>query len=116
MTDLTPQAVFAIPGDKDQRTGGYLYNARVLAELNAAVADVPYAQGILWRARRDDQDMLIVGTMHIHDPRLEAIREQIRDEVENADLILLEATAESEQQLQNLFWPCCTCFGQGRYK
>jgi len=36
------RAVFAIPGDKDQRTGGYLYNANVLAELNAAALTVSY--------------------------------------------------------------------------
>lgn len=29
------KAAFAIPGDKDQRTGGYLYNATVLRLLNA---------------------------------------------------------------------------------
>ncbi|APX14126.1 glycosyltransferase family 4 protein [Tateyamaria omphalii] len=28
------RAVFAIPGDKDRRTGGFIYEARVLAELN----------------------------------------------------------------------------------
>ncbi len=28
------EAVFAIPGDKDRRTGGFIYEARVLAELN----------------------------------------------------------------------------------
>lgn len=28
------QAVFAIPGDKDRRTGGFIYEARVLRELN----------------------------------------------------------------------------------
>ncbi|WP_299747555.1 glycosyltransferase family 4 protein [uncultured Tateyamaria sp.] len=28
------QAVFAIPGDKDRRTGGFIYEARVLKELN----------------------------------------------------------------------------------
>ncbi|MEP6017049.1 MAG: glycosyltransferase family 4 protein [Paracoccaceae bacterium] len=28
-------AVFAIPGDKDRRTGGFIYEARVLDELNA---------------------------------------------------------------------------------
>jgi glycosyltransferase involved in cell wall biosynthesis len=29
------KAVFAIPGDKDRRTGGFIYEARVLDELNA---------------------------------------------------------------------------------
>ncbi|PTX54507.1 hypothetical protein C8N43_3322 [Litoreibacter ponti] len=29
------QAVFAIPGDKDRRTGGFIYEARILRELNA---------------------------------------------------------------------------------
>ncbi|MEO0504139.1 MAG: glycosyltransferase family 4 protein [Pseudomonadota bacterium] len=30
------RAVFAIPGDKDRRTGGFIYEARVLDELNRA--------------------------------------------------------------------------------
>ncbi|MEL7164835.1 MAG: glycosyltransferase family 4 protein [Pseudomonadota bacterium] len=35
MMDETFRAVFAIPGDKDRRTGGFIYEARVLDALNA---------------------------------------------------------------------------------
>lgn len=37
-------AVFAIPGDKDQRTGGYVYDATVLRRLNALGHDTAYLQ------------------------------------------------------------------------
>jgi len=35
-------AVFAIPGDKDRRTGGFIYEARVLDELNALGCDTEH--------------------------------------------------------------------------
>ena len=38
------RAVFAIPGDKDQRTGGYIYNAAVLRLLNDAGFETTYLQ------------------------------------------------------------------------
>ncbi|MEL6452361.1 MAG: glycosyltransferase family 4 protein [Pseudomonadota bacterium] len=38
------QAVFAIPGDKDRRTGGFIYEARVLAELNAMGCTTAHVQ------------------------------------------------------------------------
>ncbi|MBY5935600.1 glycosyltransferase family 4 protein [Tateyamaria omphalii] len=38
------RAVFAIPGDKDRRTGGFIYEARILAELNALGCDTAHLQ------------------------------------------------------------------------
>lgn len=38
------RAVFAIPGDKDQRTGGYVYNATVLERLNALGHETAHLQ------------------------------------------------------------------------
>lgn len=38
------RAVFAIPGDKDQRTGGYIYDATVLSRLNALGHDTAHVQ------------------------------------------------------------------------
>ena len=72
------------------------------AELSAATQTLPFSQGTLWTATRDDHTITVVGTMHIYDPRLEPIYAQIQDEVAAADLILLEATPAEEAELQEL--------------
>ncbi len=72
------------------------------ADLAEATQALPYAQGTLWTAMRDDRTITIIGTMHIYDPRLEPIYAQMKDEIEGADLILLEATPEEEAELQEL--------------
>lgn len=72
------------------------------ADLAEATQALPYAQGTLWTAMRDDRTITIIGTMHIYDPRLEPIYAQMKDEIEGADLILLEATPEEEAELQAL--------------
>lgn len=38
------RAVFAIPGDKDQRTGGYIYDAAVLQELRAQGVEIEHLE------------------------------------------------------------------------
>ena len=45
---------------------------------------------------------LIVGTLHIPDPRLEPIIETARPYIKGADLLILEATAEDEAGIQTL--------------
>ncbi len=72
------------------------------AELSAAVADLPYAEGLVWTAEKDKTTLTIVGTMHIHDPRLEGTRARVADVVTRADLVLLEATPKEEAALQEL--------------
>ncbi|MEL7178852.1 MAG: TraB/GumN family protein [Pseudomonadota bacterium] len=72
------------------------------AQLSAAVADMPYAEGLIWTATKDDAAITVVGTMHIYDPRLEDIRAGLTDTVANADLVMLEATPEEEAKLQEL--------------
>ncbi len=71
-------------------------------QLSAAVADMPYAEGLIWTATKDDAAITVVGTMHIYDPRLEDLRTQLADTIAAADLVMLEATPEEEAQLQNL--------------
>ena len=71
-------------------------------QLSAAVADMPYTEGLIWTATKDDAAITVVGTMHIYDPRLEEIRAGLADTVANADLVMLEATPEEEAQLQQL--------------
>lgn len=72
------------------------------AALSEAVADMPYATGLTYRAERGDDRLTIVGTMHIYDPRLEIIRARVAADVRAADLVLLEATAKEEEQLRDL--------------
>ncbi len=71
-------------------------------ELSAAVADMPYAEGVVWTAIKDTASITIVGTMHIYDPRLEDLRAALASTISSADLIMLEATPEEEAKLQNL--------------
>ncbi len=70
--------------------------------LAAAVADMPYAEGLTYYAEKGADRLTIIGTMHIYDPRLEIIRTRVAPEVQAADLVMLEATAQEEQQLRDL--------------
>lgn len=70
------------------------------AKLDAAIATPPYPTGNLWRAQMGGQTIHIMGTMHLTDPRLDVYLEPLWSVVEAADLILLEATRETMQQLK----------------
>ncbi len=49
------------------------------AQLSAAVADMPYSEGLIWTATKDTTEITVVGTMHIYDPRLEELRAQLEE-------------------------------------
>lgn len=70
--------------------------------LDDMVADIPYAQGLVWTATKEARTITVIGTMHIYDPRLEPIRARVAGQVAEAGVVLLEATAQEEAQLQNL--------------
>ena len=70
--------------------------------LDQAVADIPFPEGLIWTATKGADTITVVGTMHIFDPRLEAIRAKVKDNVTDADLVLVEATPEDEAALQEL--------------
>lgn len=72
------------------------------ATLDQKVAELPYAEGLIWRAKRGPDQITVIGTMHIYDPRLEAIRAQVKEVVTSADILLVEATPEDEAALQAL--------------
>jgi uncharacterized protein YbaP (TraB family) len=71
-------------------------------QLSAAVADMPYSEGLIWQATKDAATITVVGTMHIYDPRLDDLRIRLTDTIVSADLVLLEATPEDEAKLQEL--------------
>ena len=72
------------------------------AELDAFVAPHPYPDGNMWMATRGEETVVVVGTLHIPDPRLDPIEEKVAPFVRDADLLILEATAEDQAGLANL--------------
>lgn len=69
-------------------------------EVNAYAATLPYGQGTQWTLTRGDDTLILVGTIHVFDPRLDALMTDLQDVIQTADLILLEATPVEEAQLQ----------------
>jgi len=69
------------------------------AALDARVAEIPFAKGLLWQAERDGQTVTLVGTMHIHDPRLDAIMARVEPMLDEVGLLLLEVTPAEEAQM-----------------
>ena len=72
------------------------------AQLDAAVADMPFAKGLIWEATKGADTVTVIGTMHIYDPRLEPLRDRLSSTITNADLVMLEATPEEEAKLQEM--------------
>ncbi|WP_342077210.1 TraB/GumN family protein [Yoonia sp. SS1-5] len=96
--------LFGLPAAAQCVGDGYLdqLDAAERASLDAAAAQTPFGQGLVWDATKDGKRALLIGTMHIYDPRLEAIRDQVKSRVQGTDLLLVEATSDQEVELQNL--------------
>ncbi len=62
------------------------------AAIEDAAARAPHGEGLIWRARKGAAEIVLVGTMHLSDPRLGAVMDRVRPHVERADRVLLEAT------------------------
>lgn len=61
----------------------------------------PYNSGNHWRATKDGNVLHLVGTIHLGDPRLDPVIERLRPVIDDAGLLLLEATAEERLKLQD---------------
>lgn len=71
-----------------------------IAELDQTVANTPYGSGLYWRANKDNAQIHILGTMHLPDPRHDALLNMARPQLEAADLLLVEATQEDQTAMQ----------------
>lgn len=69
------------------------------AEIDAAVAGVPYHQGLLWQASKGGQVMTLVGTYHFGDPRHDAMLARLEPLVADAAAVLVEAGPREERKL-----------------
>lgn len=73
------------------------------AAITASTQATPNAEGLLWSLTRDDDTLTVVGTMHIYDARLDAIRDRVLPAIRTADLLMVEATSEEELAMQEAF-------------
>ncbi|MXQ08560.1 hypothetical protein GQ651_11950 [Alphaproteobacteria bacterium GH1-50] len=72
------------------------------ARLDALVAPHAYSEGLTWEASRDDSRVVVVGTLHIPDARFDPIVERLSPVIEESDVLIVEATRESEAGLAQL--------------
>ena len=68
--------------------------------LQEKAAQVPYHQGLLWQASKGARQITVMGTMHLYDPRLQGIMDQLEPMIAGADRLFLEMTAEDEAAFQ----------------
>ena len=87
--------------------GGESYLARLTpAEqdtISDVIADIPYADGLVWDLTRGDSTITLVGTMHIYDPRLTAIFDSVAPSLQDAGVLLVEATQAEMNAMQEAF-------------
>lgn len=69
------------------------------AEIDAMVAGVPFARGLLWQAGKGDQRMILVGTYHFDDPRHDAMLARMEPFLAEADALYVEAGPQEERRL-----------------
>lgn len=71
-----------------------------LANLRAAAQAAPFAQGNLWRARRGADEIVIVGTLHLADPRHAAALAALAPDLARPFDLLVEAGPAEETALK----------------
>lgn len=95
---LLPHSLWAACTGSDLREALSAEDSAALADAEAAT---PYAHGNHWRATRGDRVIHVIGTMHMHDPRLDPVEERLEPVIENSDLLFLEATEEDAKKLEH---------------
>jgi uncharacterized protein len=70
------------------------------AALSAQVDEVPFSRGNLWRATRGNQVLILVGTMHLDDPRQDSLMTRLAPLLDTAASVLVEAGPEEEARLK----------------
>lgn len=69
--------------------------------LRARAGAVPFATGNLWRALRGDQEITLLGTYHMDDPRHEATMAVVAPILDRAQTVLVEAGPDEIAALQS---------------
>lgn len=72
------------------------------ARLAALVEPHAYPEGVLFKAEKPGSKVIVAGTIHIPDPRLDPMVERLQSEVTAADVLILEASSEDEEGIATL--------------
>ncbi|UWQ78147.1 TraB/GumN family protein [Leisingera sp. S132] len=86
---LLPASLWAACTGTDQRT---TMTQQERAGLEARISAMPFAEGNHWIARRGSRTVHVVGTLHVNDPRMAQITADLAPLVQQADLLLMEAS------------------------
>ena len=70
-----------------------------VAALEERAAAIPFGEGLLWRASKGEDRLLVAGTLHLPDPRHDATMAALAPAVAAADLVLVEATPAEQAAL-----------------
>ncbi|ABF63327.1 GumN [Ruegeria sp. TM1040] len=70
------------------------------AEIEAEIALTPFARGLSWVATRGDRRLHIIGTMHLNDPRHDALVAHMAPAIQAADAVLLEVNRADKARLE----------------
>ncbi|MCB1343704.1 MAG: TraB/GumN family protein [Pseudooceanicola sp.] len=70
------------------------------AAMQRELAQMPYATGNHWIARKGNRAIHVIGTMHVNDPRMGAVMRRLTPLVRAADAVLLEVTDDEGRS----FW------------
>jgi uncharacterized protein YbaP (TraB family) len=71
------------------------------SEMAQRIAQKPYAEGLYWKATRGGQELHVIGTIHIPDPRLDEFVERLRPVLSSANMLYVEAGPEEQAKLQS---------------
>lgn len=69
------------------------------AAVEAEIATMPYPEGLIWRAERDDRSLVVVGTMHAWDPRHEPLLAEVAPHLATAQVLLVEAGPDEQDEM-----------------
>lgn len=89
---LLPVALHAKCNGTDLRTQ---LTPQQSAQFAKQEARIPFSKGMFWVARKGDQSIYIVGTMHTGDARMNKVMRSVTPYVQKADLVVLEGSLKS---------------------
>ena len=72
-----------------------------LAQIISRAHAAPFAQGLLWSAKRGKAEVILAGTYHFDDPRHAILVNRLIPELKTAASLLVEAGPKEEARLQS---------------
>ncbi len=72
------------------------------AALDALVAPHAYAEGNIFKATKAGSTVTVVGTLHLPDARHTLVVDEVRPVIKNTDLLILEASSETQAEIQRM--------------